>query len=547
MLSRLQPPEPRMRVVDAFLDNPILVKHARARLRAGQVLPWVAIGVVLSACASWAGHNLSNIGDPSAVAMLLGIQIFALGFGGANQINASLGGARESGILDFHRVTPVPPAVVALGFFLGAPIREYALAAVTIPFACYSAYQIDAADRWRGLAWLAQLEVALLATVWVVQALTTLACLTRKRPRGSVVGMVVTVVILLFVSYLGSVGFYFGTQWLLTETPRLNFFGFMVPWLPWLLLYELPLFGFLSLAVARKMRAERAHAFSKPQALACMATLSLLTIGGLWKIARVIGPEPPFEPSPVDAIMLAAVYVLSFAAMLLTVTVTPDSGEYLKGVRRALRAGRRRPSAWSDAGSNRVALFLLCALALLSATAVVNVVGKPTFLEARPWFNEPRLLERANMSDSAWLELRQSLLSRPIAVAVLTAAYVGLAFQFFSLRTRRSGVTLVAVLLFAAWLVPLLAGAVIGMAPAPDQGRALTVLAVSPLPGIALSSGFGDLPGIDAIRLAALSPAIAFAFIFNYLLVITQRKLDQRLREQEKPAPQPAVAAWEPA
>ena len=60
------------------------------------------------------------------------------------------------------------------------------------------------------------------------------------------------------------------------------------------------------------------------------------------------------------------------------------------------------------------------------------------------------------------------------------------------------------------------------------------VVALSPLPGIALSAGFGKLPGADAIQLAALAPAITLAFIFNYLLVVVQRKIDRLLHAQEK-------------
>ena len=43
-------------------------------------------------------------------------------------------GARASGILDFHRVSPLTPTELTLGFFFGAPIREYLLFAATLPF-----------------------------------------------------------------------------------------------------------------------------------------------------------------------------------------------------------------------------------------------------------------------------------------------------------------------------------------------------------------------------------------------------------------------------
>ena len=135
-----------------MFDNPVLVKHVRSRLRPGQALPWAAIVLVLSACIAWGGHESAWFGNATAVILQLGLQILILALIGSNQINASLGGARESGILAFHRVTPLPPSVVALGFFLGAPIREYLLAAVTLPFALFAAYHIDAVSPERGCA-----------------------------------------------------------------------------------------------------------------------------------------------------------------------------------------------------------------------------------------------------------------------------------------------------------------------------------------------------------------------------------------------------------
>ena len=91
---------------------------------------------------------------------------------------------------------------------------------------------------------------------------------------------------------------------------------------------------------------------------------------------------------------------------------------------------------------------------------------------------------------------------------------------------------------FGAWFVPLLAAAVIGISPTSNNELALTILALSPLPGIAISSGLYEAPVLGAIQLAALTPPITFAFAFKYLLVVAQRKIDRVLRETDKaPAP----------
>src|SRR3954451_15261028 len=79
-----------MRLADIVLDNPILVKHARSRLRLWQVMPWAVIVLVMSVSAAWAGQGVNWIGHASAVVIVLGLQILLLGFGGTNQFTASL-------------------------------------------------------------------------------------------------------------------------------------------------------------------------------------------------------------------------------------------------------------------------------------------------------------------------------------------------------------------------------------------------------------------------------------------------------------------------
>ena len=240
---------------------------------------------------------------------------------------------------------------------------------------------------------------------------------------------------------------------------------------------------------------------------------------------------------------MASVYGLALLAMILTLTITPDLGEYAKGMRRAGREGLRRPSPWSDAGSSRIALFSLCALVLVGALTVASVVGRPAFYDPaklgwQGWSAQPNYIDPTKFNDDSWRSSRQSMMSRPIAIAVMTVAYVGLALQFFSLRTRQSGLTLTALFIFLAWLVPIVAGAIIATGGPGTQSRSLQVLALSPVAGISLASGLAKPDGTDRIQLVALFPPITFAFIFNYLLVITQRKTDRDLIAQRKD-PQP--------
>ena len=68
-----------------------------------------------------------------------------------------------SGILDFHRVSPMTPTELTLGFFFGAPIREYPLFAATLPFTVLC--MAFGVPSLRGFV---QLMIILLTTAWML-------------------------------------------------------------------------------------------------------------------------------------------------------------------------------------------------------------------------------------------------------------------------------------------------------------------------------------------------------------------------------------------
>jgi hypothetical protein len=519
-----------MRAAGLLLDNPVLVKHVRSRLRPAQALPWGVVVLVLCILDAWACFNKdSPITGGQATLALLGLQVLILFFAGTAQINASLGGARESGVLDFHRVSPLPPATIALGFLLGAPIREYILAALTLPFVLVAATVIDTFNAWHGVREVVAIEVVILLMTWIIHALAVLGCLTRRKPRGSIQGTIVTIIVLLMIGPYAGAAFWFGADWLIKESRQLNFFGHLIPWLAFALIYELPALGFFFLGAARKMKAEKTHLYTKPQALAFLATFTTLVVAGTWHLGRFF-PDYYGEPIyPEAMISIATVYALSVAAMMLSVTITPDAGEYIRGVLRAEHAGRRRPSPWSDAGSNRIAVFAMGALVLLGTLAVVQFIGWPDNPANRTWKFNPNGASEwiSEPRNPAALQAQLSrLTSLPIAIGVLTVAAVGLGCQYFLMRARRTGLMLMGLFLFLTWLVPLLAGAIVGVTSG-QTGTGLAVASLSPIFGVAFSSNLGQPPNYEMIRLAALAPPITYAFVFNYLLVVVQRRLDR--------------------
>src|SRR5262245_42778750 len=108
-----------MREIRPWLDNPILVKHVRSRLRQPQLVPPVTVLVVCELLLVWYGVSNNAFADRRVFLINVAIQGVILIILGAAQVGATLASARESVILDFHRISPLSPWTITLGFFLG--------------------------------------------------------------------------------------------------------------------------------------------------------------------------------------------------------------------------------------------------------------------------------------------------------------------------------------------------------------------------------------------------------------------------------------------
>jgi hypothetical protein len=471
----------------AWLDNPLMMKHVRSRLRRAQVVPSVAVVVILCILIGWAGWMLDAFASGGPFGALLALQTIILVVIGSSMVGAAVGGARASGILDFHRVSPLSPWSVAGGFFLGAPIREYALIAATLPFSLFCV-SMGAPD----LFGLVQVLVALLVAAWVFHAVALLNGLTTKSPKAGARGIVGLLVFVIMFGGSMATGFRYATD-LIAARPKLQFFGVALPWLFFLLLYLVPILGFLLTASTRKMRSERAHALSKPEAVACLATLTVLLLGGLWNVQGFA------------YVSLVVLYALVGGAIVLTATVTPAAGEYIKAIRRAEKAGLRRPWPWDDLALNRGALIVFCGIVLVGATVAWSAI------EGRP--------------GQAGVGVSYSL---SIAIGVIVVAYFGLSLQFFLLAFPKQQVAVASMglFLFVVWLVPLIIGAIVAAAGY-GESSATVLFSMSPVVGLALSAGVGERAFGQWPQLAALTPALLFAFAFNNLVAIARRRMER--------------------
>ncbi len=473
-----------------WLDNPIFVKHVRSRLRRQPLLSAIVVTVVLCICITWGGFVLDAFKTGGAFGTLFALQAVILAIMGSTQVGTSVASARASGILDFHRVSPLSATELVLGFFFGAPIREYLLLACTLPFVvlCLAMGVPD----FRGLV---QLMIVLIATSWVLQGFSLLNALVLKKQAGSrgVIGLVIFLGLMSgsFISGFGHLAN------IVDREPRLSFFGVSLPWLAVVLLYEALTLFFLFLASRRKMESERLHPFSKPQAIAAMATLGVLLTGAVWDLTDY------------NAIGLLVLYLLVIIGILLTLTVTPTQAEYYKGLWRAVKQGRSRLSFWDDLAPNRPFLVVVCTLVLVAATIAWRQLGGLAGGNTSP-------VQQAS----------------PLAIAngVLVVAYFGLAHQFFQLRFGRRGTSFLALFLFLIWGVPLVVGTISLFADFRNPGPSQIIYALSPVAGLALASSVGEGPpgtNLMAVEAAAITPSLLFTFVFNNLVTLARRRVQK--------------------
>jgi hypothetical protein len=480
-----------------WLDNPILVKHMRSRLRKQPLAAAIVVVFVLCICIAWAGIQLQSLSNGGTFGLLLGLQSVILVVMGATQVGSAVGAARASGILDFHRVSPLTPTELTLGFFFGAPIREYVLFACTLPFSLFCL--VFGTPSVHGFV---QLMVLLVACAWLFHGLALLNALlakARANPRG-VVGLVIFVVFFAGNLVLGLRR----SAALVDMDLRLTFFGISLPWLAVVLLHLAVVLYFIYLAARRKIGSERIHPLSKPQAIAALASLAVLLVGTIWRREEFVTLE------------IATIYLLVITAILLIVMVTPNLPEYDKGLWRARRMGLAHLPWWDDLSLNRVFLAIACAIVLATATFATGGAAE-----------SPSIGLRSNGDGGSF----------PLAIAagVLVVAYFGLAHQYFALRFGARARIYFSLFLFLAWVVPLLAGSILLMASMPiDAERASQVVfSMSPAAGIGLTAVPQDARGYQtAIQASVITPALLFVFVFNTLLVAARRQAYKAFSKQ---------------
>lgn len=517
----------------AWLDNPIFVKHLRARLRRQQIFPPLIVVLVLSAFIVWFGLPIAHpdaypgqveASWSGALTMLICLQAFILCLIGTSQVASSVAQARESGMMDFHRISPQTPAALVWGFLLGGPIREYLLFACTLPlFYALLLAQPVSSPQWgqMGGASLSALELALVpvglimsSLLYHVFALLTALNIARAQLRSA--GAIALILVILS-----------GLAWI---TPMLNHFTviptlvgamgasrnafqfqilfFGVPVHPFVLavVHQLPMFGFLWLAAVRKMRHEEGMLFSKGMAMLFAVMMALLALGDTAILKSNDGSTNITGP-------VIVLYILLLTSIIIIGITTPKTGYLLKGIRHARKDGLPRQPWWHDAAPiGPLVLFLAALLCLSGAVAML--------------FVQPGNTE---------VTISSFLLASLIGAG--TILFFGFGLQYFMLTYRKHGVNYFAVCLFLFWVVPLLIAMVVGI----TGGSGNTVpycLSLSSFAGLGLSFDPSDGLGYGALS-AGITTFLVIIFGLLYWQCI--RSLDNFAVYPTTPRPVPPL------
>jgi len=520
--------EPRLRL----RDNPLLVAQARRRLRLRQTLPGVLIVVVLGVC----GLLFAAVGGGREGWQ--GVEVFALVLIGALlflraplRLAGVVADERHGGLLDFHRATPTSAWTDAVGYLLGVPAREYLHAAVLLPFLLLATLAAgDSVPAVLGVV------ATFVLTALLYQAFALVAGLAFER-RWSAVGVVVLGVILVLSAWVPFVESGLTAFAFLTPFPALGellmregdlgaigadveFFRVGLPATVFTVLVQSWLLAFLLLAAVRKVRRDDAPVLSRPAAFLFLASGLVIAIGSAWPdAAGEFAERFDWEAAKVG---LAYLVLAGGTATLLVLALVPSFLDFVRGERRARKAGRRH-APWLQDGASAWPLPFVMGALLLGGLALLS------------WTTPASAGDRVTLS--AW----------PLAaVAALTAFLVfaaGLA-EYVRLAHRRSYRAMGLLFGFLTLVLPWILSGIVAAGSGGHRG-ALWPAALSPSYFVvhtlvaATAEWTGDWAGLGDFALGplylSLGATVGFAALFHGLAA------SARAAAAKDPAPKPTA------
>ncbi len=514
-------------------ENPIFVRYVRSSLRRdGLFTPMIIVFTICVLIVFWEYQVQPPPG--SGYHFIFVLQSIILFLMGSYKVSTTIAKIRESTILDFHRVTPLPAKVQAIGFILGIPIRDYLLYLVTLPFAWYFATQ----SKVFTLSVVMELSILQLTTAIFSHTLSFLIGLSTNKAKNSGPR---TIGLMIGISYLNSMsnGLFLGFNFYSTlfispfnlyiyhlrtgnfqgavqPPPPAVFFGFDAPIFWQTIFTQIILGSFIFLALSRRLHSEKVALLSKPQALALLFTSLVLTIGILWPYPKVI-------------FLGIYSYLFTVLAMIIGTVVTTNQGDYIRGCQRARKFGSNRLGVFNSLNVN-VVLLLLFSLLLLTGFLVGVFLVSDQGMGNNPQMGRQSTLFTGNLLVGSM-------------IPILTLLSFGWGLQYFHLAMKRRVRSVITLWIFLWWILPLAIGSILSMGGNFNKNAdVLPFMLPSPFVSLGYAFGIGLEQNLKVDQLfVVFTPIVIMSSIFLALTLreikIIRQQLDKSLNEDKEAAP----------
>ena len=443
---------------------------------------------------TWVQAESSPVnGARNAFTFLLALQGFYLMFLGTGRVASITAEERESGLLDYQRMTPMNPLSKIIGYIFGIPAREYYMFLFTLPF-------LGHAILVGKLPWgnIIQLYSVFFCSVILYHLTAHAVGLVVPKPRAAswvsrivVLGLYVVLPGLgqagiSFLSFLTILPTYFGKIFpLLNDQGVQNvgrlksklvdfwqdvpFFDFAISPTTFTFLMQGLLILILLVTGHRKWRNQALPSLSKPSALLIHSIFQFLLLGCLWtffdkgEASGLIGQElsaHQFSGKEEKILGLILVIGIFFSLSLLFILCLiniccPNQHLYLKGIQRISKFNLARIPRMADEGSGLVLMLVLSIITLFTYSVLIKLA----------------------LHSDAW-KLNSSFLSLcliPACTLLLAVIYLQASReQWFNLGFWG--------FVGLLWITPLLASLVLGVGWGEENiGLILKLLAINPL------------------------------------------------------------------
>ncbi len=514
-------------------NNPLFFKFVRSRLRKNTLLPGILIValcciviIVVDQQIIKVSHGPDELIGPHIFFFL---QCFILGILGGSQVANATSHIHDSGIIELHRITPMPAHIQAIGIILGAPIRELITYTVTLPFSFLS-FVLSDMDP---LSWfkLVIVEIGIALIYYTVAMMAGLSSHSRKGASGRFIIFIGLMNILSFSLFYP---FQFFGPALLTVTPiykdvlerqvienherwqqkkngrvqhlaaaedihEVTFYSLPIPIVLQSMVFQSTFIFFFFVACSRRVRSSRIPLYPKAYALAFFLAICFLMLGSVWKTTQVVQ-------------ILGLCYFLPLCGIGLSFFVSPLRAEFLKGCQRALR-GHGTLSIWNDLATGRW-IFLLFGLVMCSAIASAILLSP---LNPPPQF----ILRGMNgLKFQPWA---------PLVVSALLLLSFVFAQQFFRLSNGKNAGVFTLGLIILWWVAPIPISFMITEADPENEGF---LISFSPIIGIATSGLIDKDQDQQLIQMIAIIPATLITSFFLAVQFAVEKKLRSKITSE---------------